>query len=94
MLKIEFTGPYYETLQELLKEQPDLSAEIDRRVKLFLKNSKDTRLYNHSLTGRLEGRWAFSITSDIRIVYEILGKNTVRFLAIGGHAKVYGKSGN
>ena len=34
-------------------------------------------------------KWAFSITDDIRIVYEWLNKNTVRFLAIGGHNRVY-----
>ncbi|MBI2086543.1 hypothetical protein HYT74_04330 [Candidatus Daviesbacteria bacterium] len=53
------------------------------------KNPQDTRLKNHSLTGRMIGKWAFSITGDIRIVYEWLGKTAVRFLAIGGHKKVY-----
>jgi len=37
----------------------------------------------------MKGKFAFSITDDIRIVYEWLGKSTVRFLAIGEHEKVY-----
>ncbi len=37
----------------------------------------------------MKGKFAFSITGDMRIIYEWLGKNTVRFLAIGGHKKVY-----
>ena len=40
----------------------------------------------------MKGKFAFSITNDIRIIYEWLGKNTVRFLAIGGHKKVYTQS--
>lgn len=89
MVNVRFQGTYYETLSELLEEQPGLSVEIDKRIKLFQKNPDDTRLDNHKLTGRMENKWAFAITSDIRIVYEWLGKNTARFLAIGGHKKVY-----
>jgi len=39
----------------------------------------------------MRGKFSFSITGDVRIVYEWLGRNEVRFLAIGGHRKVYGK---
>jgi mRNA-degrading endonuclease YafQ of YafQ-DinJ toxin-antitoxin module len=54
-----------------------------------MRNPDDTRLDRHPLTKKMGGKWAFSITDDIRIVYEWLGKNTVRFLAIGKHRKVY-----
>lgn len=89
MVRVRFQGTYYETLSELLGEQPDLSREIDRRIKWFLKNPDDTRLDNHSLTGRMTGKYAFSVDDDIRIIYERIGQGTVRFLAIGRHAKVY-----
>ncbi|KKU92239.1 MAG: hypothetical protein UY21_C0003G0015 [Microgenomates group bacterium GW2011_GWA1_48_10] len=39
----------------------------------------------------MKGKWAFSVTSDIRTIYIWVGKNTVSFLAIGSHKKVYGK---
>lgn len=55
----------------------------------FKKNSEDTRLDDHELTKKMKGKRAFSITGDIRIVYKRLGKNLVRFLAIGGHEVVY-----
>lgn len=94
MVNIKFGGPYYETLRELLEEQPDLSVEIDKKIKLFQKNPNDTRLDNHQLTKRLEDKWAFSVTDDVRIIYEWSGKNTARFLVIGGHSRVYGQSSN
>ena len=89
MLKIRFLGNYYKSLSRLLEEQPELSPEIDKRVKWFVNNPEDTRLDNHALRENLEGKCAFSITEDIRIVYEWLGKTMVRFLATGVHVEVY-----
>jgi mRNA-degrading endonuclease YafQ of YafQ-DinJ toxin-antitoxin module len=40
----------------------------------------------------MKGKWAFSITDDIRIIYEWKDKNVVRFLAIGTHPEVYRKN--
>lgn len=77
-------------LEELVVESgPEILVLVLKYINLFKKNSKDTRLGNHKLTGKMAGQYAFSITDDIRIVYEITGKNTVRFLAIGSHDKVY-----
>lgn len=89
MLKIEKTGKFIRFLDDLRIANPQLEEEIDRRIRWFRENPHDTRLDNHSLTGRMEGKEAFSITDNIRIVYEWLSKHTVRFLAIGGHGKVY-----
>lgn len=50
---------------------------------------EDTRLGNHALHRRMTGEFAFSITNDIRIVYEKVGVNWVKFLNIGNHKEVY-----
>ncbi len=76
-------------LDELCEENGELEQIINHQIQWFCKNPNDSRLDNHALTKKLEGEWAFSITDDIRIVYEWLGKTTVRFLAIGGHKRVY-----
>lgn len=94
MIKIEEVGGYGRMLEDLLVENPELEKEIKQRVAWFRENSRDTRLATHPLTKRMTGKWAFSITDDIRIVYEWLGKTTVRFLAIGGHQKAYGRKTN
>lgn len=91
MIKIINTGDFDQMYRELIDKEPLLSDEISQIVSWFRKNPKDTRLDNHLLTKRMEERWAFSITEDTRIVYEWLGKTTVRFLAIGKHKKVYQK---
>lgn len=73
----------------MLISHPELAEEVSLRVRWFERNSEDTRLKNHDLHKRMLGKFAFSITNDVRIVYKWLGKNEVRFLAIGGHKKVY-----
>jgi len=89
MIKIRRTGNYTRMLEELSREEPELIEVINRRIKWFRKNPKDTRLRNHALQKKMKGKWAFSITGDIRIVYEWLGHNTARFLAIGSHENAY-----
>jgi mRNA-degrading endonuclease YafQ of YafQ-DinJ toxin-antitoxin module len=61
-------------------------------IKITFKGQFNTmyRLSNHALTKSMKGKWAFSITDDIRIIYEKIGPQTIRFLAIGKHTEVYG----
>lgn len=91
MLKIERTGNYEQTLQDVTEKNEELVEVIQQRAKLFQRNPDDTRLDNHELHGRMEGRFAFAITGDIRIIYRWIGKTTVRFLAIGTQEAVYQK---
>lgn len=91
MVKIRESGKYLEMFKEISLDNPELELLIELKVLWFQHNPNDTRLDNHPLTKRMAEQWAFSITDDVRIVYKWLGKNTVRFLAIGGHGKVYGR---
>ena len=90
MLRIKYTGDFEENLR-CYKGNLEILRLIDKRIKIFRKNPNDSRLRNHALTKKMKGKFAFSITDNIRIVYEWLGKSTIRFLAIGTHNKVYKK---
>lgn len=88
-VKIKRRGDFSGMLNELTTQDESLERIIIERTKWFQNNPQDTRLENHPLRGDMTGQWAFSITDDIRIIYEWISKTTVRFLAIGGHQKVY-----
>lgn len=92
MLKIILGPGYDQAYRDLVQNDSELKDHIAVIVELFKKNPNDTRLENHALTKKMEGRWAFSITDDIRIVYKWSNKTTARFLAIGPHIKVYRKN--
>lgn len=90
MVRIKRTGKFEKMLEELVEKDPEIIDLVRDRIKQFESNPEDTRLDNHPLRKSMEGKWAFSLTGDVRIVYEWLGKSSVRFLAIGRHTGVYG----
>lgn len=61
----------------------------EKREALFRTDVFDPRLRTHKLRGKLEGRWAFSVTADVRIVFRFLDGDEVLFLAVGPHEAVY-----
>lgn len=67
-----------------------LVRQFEDRLQLFLINKSDYPLDDHSLTGSLAGKRAFSITGDIRVVYVELDDAYV-FIDIGTHNQVYGR---
>lgn len=89
MVKILPRGNFERMYQKLLRYDPSLEAVVTQKVRWFKNNPEDTRLKNHPLRKKMKGKFAFSITGDIRIIYKWQGKNTARFLAIGGHKEVY-----
>lgn len=92
MLKIERTGLFEQMLDELAIKQEGVDILVEERIVLFRKNPNDSRLDNHQLHKSMDGKWAFSITDDIRIVYKWRGNTTVRLLVVGSHGMVYKKS--
>lgn len=91
MIKISFFSSYEQDLRELFEKESQLHDKIDISIDRFKENPHDTRLRTHALRKRLKGKYSFSITNDVRIVFEWVGKTRVRFLAIGSHTNAYGK---
>lgn len=92
MIRFEASSAFDIAYRKMVSQNPSFRHLIYQKIQWFCKNPNDTRLANHALHKRLSGKWAFSITDDIRIIYSFRGKNTVRFLAIGTHREVYIKS--
>jgi addiction module RelE/StbE family toxin len=73
-----------------LKLSPFLREKIDGVIMLFEQNPFAPSLRNHALGGALKDKRAISVTSDVRIIYEMEGEHTVvLFLDVGRHAQVY-----
>jgi mRNA-degrading endonuclease YafQ of YafQ-DinJ toxin-antitoxin module len=89
MPKIKYTGKFWGTYRRLIARDPEIEGAVESRLKLFAKNFADTRLKNHSLKRDMVGKFAFSINSDIRVVYEWTSQTTVKLLAIGNHKEAY-----
>ena len=64
-------------------------TQFREKLLLFVDNPFDPRLKTHKLTGGLEGRWAFSVAYDCRVVFRFLSDDTVLLIDIGSHDDVY-----
>ncbi len=72
------------------KLTPKLKQKTSEAIKLFLKNPRDPILRNHALNGVLLERRAFSVTGDIRIIFEEFDNYfVVVMLDVGIHSQIY-----
>lgn len=55
---------------------------------MFIAGQRSAPMNDHVLTGSLQGRRAFSISGDVRVIYIEL-EDKIIFLDIGTHNQVY-----
>lgn len=91
MVEIIFDKKFRQHYSNRIFPSLKLSDRFLERLKIFSKNPNNSVLNDHSLQGELKNCRAFSITSDIRVIYQIIGDNAVRFVNIGTHEQVYKK---
>ena len=60
-----------------------------RSYRKRVKKREERQLRTHKLSGKLEGRWAFSVDDDCRVVFEFIGEDHVLLIDIGSHDEVY-----
>lgn len=65
-----------------------LRAQFAARLSLFYSGQRDYLLDDHALAGSLAGKRAFSITADVRVIYEEFPGEII-LLDIGTHNQVY-----
>ena len=87
-MKVEFSHNFIKMSKKRFKNKPRIKNKFFQKTRLFAKNPLDKSLKNHPLKGTKKGLNAFSITGDIRVIYQIKN-NTAYFLDIGTHNQVY-----
>jgi len=88
-MKIYFTKKFVQQYRHLVKYNPKLAKKVNKRIEIFTENPRYPILKTHKLSGRLSDKWVFWVSWDLRIVFEFLNKDKVRFLLLGKHDQVY-----
>ncbi|QQS19854.1 type II toxin-antitoxin system mRNA interferase toxin, RelE/StbE family [Candidatus Saccharibacteria bacterium] len=88
MRPVIFHRNFEKHYKQRIKPQQKLSEQFRERYKLFLAGERGKPLDDHALSGSLQGRRAFSITGDVRVIY-IEQADKIIFLDIGTHSQVY-----
>jgi mRNA-degrading endonuclease YafQ of YafQ-DinJ toxin-antitoxin module len=65
-----------------------LAELFDSQLAIFLTDRENPKINDHHLSWGMQGKRAFSITKDIRVVY-VETDETFLFLDIGTHKQVY-----
>lgn len=86
-MKIKYHRKFQKRFEKL---PPSMKVKVLEAVDKFIKNPLDKTLKNHPLKGRLIGKRAFSVTGDMRVIFEEYdGYLLVIMLDVGTHNQVY-----
>ncbi len=87
-MKIEYHKNFIKSYNKRIKGNKKLEDKVRTRLSIFIDNPKDDSLRLHPLKGEMDKYWSFSVTGDIRVIFEII--DDVIFLHnIGTHNQVY-----
>lgn len=88
MKRIELHRSFVKNYIKRIDKNEKLRTQYEARVEMFIAGRRARPLNDHALTSDLQGRRAFSITGDIRVIY-IEFKDRIIFLDVGTHNQVY-----
>lgn len=81
---------FQKSFEKRYKSLPDkIKTKVKEKNILFGRDSFNPLLNNHALHGKYMGYRSIDITGDIRAIYKFLDKDTVLFVDIGAHSKLY-----
>ena len=76
--------------KQFKKLSKSIQTKVLEKIALFAQHPSDVSLRNHALHGKLQGLRAFSVTGDIRIIFEEFdGYTVVVFIDLGTHNQIY-----
>lgn len=89
MIQILYHRNFLKSYTKRIKNNSKLKLAFEQRVREFCIDPAASQLHNHQLIGQKQNFRSFSITGDIRLVYQFIDKQTVLFFDIGSHNQVY-----
>lgn len=87
-IRIQYPEAFYRKMRKLIKRKPQIATLYRNAIILLSEYPPAMSLKVHKLTGDLKNKWAFSLTHDLRVVFE-KRNNEIWFLDIGSHDEVY-----
>jgi len=88
MKRLELEKPFRKKSKKLLCKNPALKDTYSRLLTKLAADPFDPTLHTHALTGELKGKYACSLTYELRVVFKLYD-DIVHLLDIGSHDEVY-----
>jgi len=87
-MKIGYHKRFLKNYKVRILPNKSLDKRYEERMALFIKNPQSSILEDHPLKGEWKGFRAFSITGDIRVIYQI-DQGVVLLYDVGTHNQLY-----
>lgn len=88
-MQVRRSSVFAKAYDERIRKNSRLRELFWEALEVFETNPFHPSLRTHPLTGPLEGKWAFSVDYDCRVIFNFTDDNVVTFLDIGTHDEVY-----
>lgn len=88
-MNIDLHPDFKKAYKKRVAHLASLVRKTEERIALFERDHNHPILKDHQLVGKLGRYRAFSVTGNIRIVYQRLSRGDVAFINIGTHNQVY-----
>lgn len=86
-MEIRFHKKFDKQFARLTPKQKEL---VIQKIEVFCNNPFESELKNHALRGNLKGERSFSVSCDLRVIFEEIDNYVlVMMLDIGSHNRVY-----
>ena len=85
---------FIRAFKRTINKHPALSKDIEKALRLLVKDPFIFQLETHKLKGKLAGSWACSAGYDLRIVFDFVKnekqkEDDILLIGIGSHNEVY-----
>ena len=87
-MEIRFNTRFKRQLRRLPR---GVQLKFNQRLQLLVDRPNHPQLRVHRLRGDLSNYRSFSVTGDIRVIFEIQPGEAINLLAIGSHSELYKK---
>jgi len=87
-MKVNPDKTFLRRANKLLKKNPSIKKAYDELYVKLSNNPFDPTLHTHALTGDLKGKYACSLTHELRVIFRLYD-DIVHLLDIGSHDEVY-----
>lgn len=87
-MRVYYHRNFSKAFKARITHNPSLVRQFEERLELFLKDPTNPLLKDHALRGSKSDYRAFSITGDIRVIYERV-EDGISLYNIGTHNQVY-----
>lgn len=90
--KLVRTTPFVRAARRAVKKDPHIAPRLASALERLSDDVFDPLLRSHKLKGPLRGRWAATVSYDLRIIFRLAeqdGAEAVLLLTLGSHDEVY-----